>query len=85
MSIEDTGLSIGQNAPNWSANVMGQEGQSKLSHDDLKGQNYIIYFYPKDNTPGCTTQACDFRDQMDRLSRTWTNPKYMCCCNRMQA
>ena len=68
MSIEDTGLTIGQTAPDWSAEIMGQDIQGKLSHDALAGQNYIIYFYPKDNTPGCTTQACDFRDQMERLT-----------------
>lgn len=33
----------------------------KLS--DFKGKNVVLYFYPKDMTPGCTTQACDFRDQ----------------------
>lgn len=32
----------------------------KLS--DLKGKNVVLYFYPKDDTPGCTTEACDFRD-----------------------
>ncbi|RHW33294.1 thioredoxin-dependent thiol peroxidase [Neobacillus notoginsengisoli] len=35
--------------------------QVKLS--DFKGKNVVLYFYPKDMTPGCTTQACDFRDQ----------------------
>ncbi|MDX8047644.1 thioredoxin-dependent thiol peroxidase [Gracilibacillus sp. S3-1-1] len=34
--------------------------QVKLS--DYKGKNVVLYFYPKDNTPGCTTEACDFRD-----------------------
>jgi peroxiredoxin Q/BCP len=32
------------------------------------GKNVILYFYPKDSTPGCTTQACDFRDSMARLN-----------------
>ncbi|WP_409276220.1 thioredoxin-dependent thiol peroxidase [Neobacillus sp. SCS-31] len=35
--------------------------QVKLS--DFRGKNVVLYFYPKDMTPGCTTQACDFRDQ----------------------
>lgn len=35
----------------------------KLS--DYKGKNVVLYFYPKDMTPGCTTEACDFRDQHD--------------------
>ena len=34
--------------------------QVKLS--DLRGQKVVLYFYPKDDTPGCTTQACDLRD-----------------------
>ncbi len=35
---------------------------------DAKGQWLVLYFYPKDNTSGCTTEACDFRDSMKRLS-----------------
>jgi peroxiredoxin Q/BCP len=35
--------------------------------EDLRGQKVILYFYPKDDTPGCTTQACDFRDSMEVL------------------
>lgn len=34
---------------------------------DLRGKKVILYFYPKDDTPGCTVQACDFRDAMDVL------------------
>src|SRR5690625_7691424 len=39
-----------------------QQGE-KISLSDFKGKNVVLYFYPKDMTPGCTTQACDFRDQ----------------------
>ena len=46
----------------------GSDGQTHKSKD-LKGQPYIIYFYPKDMTPGCTTEACDFRDNMAKLKR----------------
>ncbi len=35
---------------------------------DFKGKNVILYFYPKDMTPGCTTEACDFRDQYSEFS-----------------
>jgi peroxiredoxin Q/BCP len=49
----------GKKAPAFS--LKNQEGETiKLS--DLKGQYVVLYFYPKDNTPGCTTEACDFRD-----------------------
>lgn len=35
---------------------------TEVSLSDFRGKNVVLYFYPKDNTPGCTTQACDFRD-----------------------
>ena len=41
----------------------------KISNKDLKGKPYVLYFYPKDMTPGCTTEACDFRDNMARIKR----------------
>ncbi|MBM3286305.1 MAG: peroxiredoxin [Candidatus Eisenbacteria bacterium] len=40
-----------------------------VSLADFRGKKLILYFYPKDNTPGCTTEACDFRDNLGRLSR----------------
>lgn len=39
----------------------------ELTDEDLVGSPVVIYFYPKDFTPGCTTEACDFRDHMDQL------------------
>jgi peroxiredoxin Q/BCP len=41
----------------------------KVSLKDYKGQTVILYFYPKDMTPGCTTEACDFRDNLNRLKK----------------
>jgi peroxiredoxin Q/BCP len=38
---------------------------TQVSLDELKGKQVVLYFYPKDNTPGCTTQGQDFRDQHD--------------------
>lgn len=35
---------------------------------EFKGSNVVLYFYPKDNTPGCTQEACDFRDNINRLT-----------------
>lgn len=43
----------------------GLQGEVRLS--DLRGQWVVLYFYPKDNTPGCTREACDFRDAVARL------------------
>lgn len=51
---------IGKKAPTFS--LPDQDGQM-VSIDELKGKNIVLYFYPKDMTPGCTTEACDFRDQ----------------------
>jgi peroxiredoxin Q/BCP len=43
-----------------------------VSENSLKGQNTVIYFYPKDNTPGCTTEGQDFRDQIEAFKGTNT-------------
>lgn len=57
-------LSEGQKAPDFSAN--DQNGKS-VSLNDLAGKNIILYFYPKDDTPGCTSEACSFRDNYESL------------------
>lgn len=50
-------LQIGDNAPVFE--LLNQDG-IKISLKDFFGKKIILYFYPKDNTPGCTTEACDF-------------------------
>jgi len=57
-------LSEGQKAPDFTAN--DQNGKS-VSLSDLAGKNIILYFYPKDDTPGCTAEACSFRDNYESL------------------
>ena len=52
-------LDIGDTAPDFTL-PDGQGNQITLS--DLKGQTVVLYFYPRDNTPGCTKEACNFRD-----------------------
>ena len=47
--------------------VMDQDG-NKVTSDDLKGKKTIIYFYPKDNTSGCTAEACNLRDNYESLT-----------------
>ena len=59
-------LQIGDQAPNF--NLMSDEGKD-IPLSDYKGKKVILYFYPKDNTSGCTTQACDFRDQHPEFSK----------------
>lgn len=57
-------LKIGDTAPLFTANT-GAGG--KISLADFKGKKIVLYFYPKDNTPGCTAQACDLRDNYERF------------------
>ena len=52
-------IQIGQAAPDFSAN--NQNGKP-LSLGDFKGKKLVLYFYPKDDTPGCTAEACSLRD-----------------------
>ncbi|HLR68943.1 thioredoxin-dependent thiol peroxidase [Virgibacillus alimentarius] len=53
-------VEVGSPAPDFTlSNQSGEE----ISLSDFKGKNVVLYFYPKDMTPGCTTEACDFRDQ----------------------
>lgn len=54
----------GQKAPAFS--LPDQSGEIVSLHD-FAGKNIVLYFYPKDMTPGCTTEACDFRDRHDQL------------------
>ncbi|MBD1379672.1 thioredoxin-dependent thiol peroxidase [Metabacillus arenae] len=52
-------IEVGQNAPDFE---LAADNGEKVKLSDLKGRFVVLYFYPKDMTPGCTTQACDFRD-----------------------
>lgn len=54
-----TELQIGEKAPEFKG---FDESGNLLTLDSFKGKNLILYFYPKDNTPGCTDEACDLRD-----------------------
>ena len=56
---------IGQEAPLFS--LPANDGEI-ISLKDYRGKHVILYFYPKDMTPGCTTQACDFRDRIEDFS-----------------
>ena len=47
-------------------------GDQQISLTDLKGKNVVIYFYPKDSTPGCTTEGQDFRDNIDAFAKANT-------------
>lgn len=57
-------LTVGDKAPNFTL-----PDQDSIAHtlSNYQGQWVVLYFYPKDDSPGCTTQACDFRDAVDRI------------------
>jgi peroxiredoxin Q/BCP len=57
----------GDDAPAFS---MTADDGTKVSRESLLGQRYILYFYPKDDTAGCTAQACSLRDNFDRVIGT---------------
>lgn len=57
-------LEAGQQAPDFSA--VDQDGNT-ITLSQFSGQKVVLYFYPRDNTPGCTAQACDLRDNYERL------------------
>ena len=55
-------LKEGDLAPDFTAET---SGGGKISLSELRGKNVILYFYPKDNTPGCAKEACAFRDDFE--------------------
>lgn len=59
-------LNIGDKAPNFKG--IDQQG-NEISLEGLKGKKIILYFYPKDNTPGCTAEACSLRDGYTELKK----------------
>ena len=59
-------LQLGKKAPSFS---IPNESGEKISLAQLKGKRLVIYFYPKDHTPGCTQESCDFRDHFARLKK----------------
>ena len=58
-------LSIGDKAPEFSG--LDQDGK-QVALSDFKGKKVVLYFYPKDQTPGCTQEACNLRDNISALS-----------------
>lgn len=64
MTAHSSPLTAGQPAPAFS--LQDAKGET-ISLSDYSGQKVIVYFYPKAATPGCTTEACDFRDNLNSL------------------
>ncbi len=59
-------LKEGQKAPDF--NLPSSDGKN-IALKDLKGKKVVLYFYPKDDTPGCTVEACGFRDRIKNIER----------------
>ncbi len=62
-------LKEGDKAPEFCLKGIDEKGEEReFCLKDFRGEKLIIYFYPKDNTPGCTVEACDFRDNLNVLA-----------------
>ena len=59
-------LKVGDKAPEFN---LKDSSDKDVTLKDFKGKRIILYFYPKDNTPGCTKEACNFRDNWDLLKK----------------
>jgi peroxiredoxin Q/BCP len=59
-------LEVGKTAPGFT--LLDQRGE-KVKLSDFKGQRVVVYFYPKADTPGCTTQSCELRDHRKELTK----------------
>jgi len=59
-------LEVGDKAPSFEGL---DQNDNKVSSNDFNGSKWVVYFYPKDNTPGCTAQACSLRDGFDDLTK----------------
>ena len=57
-------LKIGDAVPKF---ALESDSAGMVKSSDLKGTRYVLYFYPKDDTPGCTTEACSFRDNLPKF------------------
>ena len=71
----ETGLEIGKQAPNFT--LTDQNGNAHTLSDYL-GKNVALYFYPKDDTPGCTKEACSFRDDFSTFKNLNTVHRIIC-------
>lgn len=66
MTVE---LNVGDNAPNFS---LPRDGGEVVNLSDFSGKKLVVYFYPKDSTPGCTTEAIDFTNAKDDFAAAGT-------------
>jgi len=63
----ETELKVGDKAPDFT--LVSDRGE-RVSLKQFRGKKVVLYFYPKDNTPGCTRESCDFRDSIAQIEKT---------------
>jgi peroxiredoxin Q/BCP len=66
-SAQSAMLNVGDQAPNFSTDAIAGDQTIPVHLTDYRGKRVVLYFYPKDNTPGCTREACAFRDGYAKL------------------
>jgi peroxiredoxin Q/BCP len=66
INYKESMLKVGDKAPDFTST---DENGKKVSLKDFRGKKVVLYFYPKDNTTGCTKEACDFRDNFARVKK----------------
>ncbi len=59
-------LKVGDTIPDF---ILDSDSAGSVSAASLKGKRFVLYFYPKDDTPGCTTEACSFRDNLPKFGK----------------
>ena len=59
-------MKVGQKAPEF---TVEDDTGKKVKLSDFKGKKVVLYFYPKDDTPGCTKEACNFRDGISKITK----------------
>lgn len=64
-SMTDIRLAVGDTAPDF---TLTDDKGGSVSLSDFRGKKVVVYFYPKADTPGCNTEACDFRDSLTQLN-----------------
>jgi peroxiredoxin Q/BCP len=62
-------IKVGDKAPDFT--LLNHEGKL-VSLEDFRGQNFLLYFYPRDNTPGCTKEACSFKENLSKFNNLET-------------
>ncbi len=77
-------LNVGDQAPNFSTDAVAGDQTIPVHLIDYRGRRVVLYFYPKDNTPGCTREACAFRDGYAKL-QNWGITVFGCSVDRADA